>query len=52
MALAELIVVGFAGEEQLIGVGGAVGVPVRAVVYLAVIAGLNTIGPRQPPSRA
>ena len=39
-------VVGRAGEEQGIGVGGAAGGPVRAVVDLAVVAGLNAIRTR------
>jgi hypothetical protein len=39
-------VVGRAGEEQGVGVGGAAGGPVRAVVDLAVVAGLNAIRTR------
>ena len=36
-------VVGRAGEEQLVGVGGAAGGPVRAVVGIRVAAGLTAI---------
>jgi hypothetical protein len=39
VAVGGLFAVGVAGEEQFVGVGGAVGCPVRAVVDLAVIAG-------------
>jgi hypothetical protein len=51
-------VVGSAAEEQAVGVGAAVGVPRRVVVYLAVISGLGAAttgerasGPRAQPER-
>ena len=39
VAVGDVFVVGGAGEEQLVGIGGAVRCPVRAVVHFAVISG-------------
>jgi hypothetical protein len=39
VAVADRFVIGSAGEEQGVGVGGAAGGPVGAVVDLAVVAG-------------
>ena len=43
VALGDQAVIGRAGEEQLVGVGGAAGGPVRAVVDLIVVAGFWTV---------
>jgi len=43
VAVGDAFVVGAAGEEQFVGVGRAVGCPVRAVVDLAVVAGLEAV---------
>ena len=45
VAVGRELVVGSAGEEQLVGVGGTLGCPVRAVVDLGVIPGLQTVRP-------
>ena len=39
VAVGDVFVVGGAGEEQAVGIGGAVWCPVRAVVHFAVISG-------------
>jgi hypothetical protein len=44
VAVAGAFVIGPAGEEQGVGVGGAAGGPVRAVVDLAVIARCRAVG--------
>jgi hypothetical protein len=43
-ALADQAVVGTAGEEQVVGVGGPSIAPFRGVVNLTVIAGLHAVG--------